>query len=287
MPQKRQAIIFLIIASVLWSTGGLLIKLVHWNSLAIAGMRSAITAVVLLIYLRRPQFHWSPAQIGGGLAYAGTVILFVLANKMTTAANAILLQYSAPIYVALFGAWFLGERTHRLDWITIALVIGGMTLFFFDDLTGSGWWGNLCAMFSAVTFAWLVLFLRKQKDGSPFESILLGNVIAALVGLPFMFDTMPAAKSWLGLLLLGVFQLGLAYIFYAAAVKHVSALEASLIPVLEPLLNPLWVLLFLGETPGWWAAVGGMIVLGAVTARGILMARTKSVSIDHAASQRN
>lgn len=257
----------------------MLIKLVNWNALAIAGMRSAIATLVLLVYVRRPHFHWSFAQVGGALAYSGTVILFVLANKLTTAANAILLQYSAPIYVALFGAWFLGEKANRLDWITIVLVIGGMVLFFLDDLTSGGRWGNICAMFSAVSFAWLVLFLRKQKDGSPFESILLGNVIAALAGLPFMFGSMPDARSWMGLLLLGVFQLGLSYILYTAAIKHVSALEAILIPVLEPLLNPLWVLLLVGETPGWWAIVGGMIVLLAVTARGILMAKVKLVSL--------
>jgi drug/metabolite transporter (DMT)-like permease len=278
MPQRRQAIIFLIIASVLWSLGGLLIKLVNWNPLAIAGMRSAIAMLVLFIYLRRPHFHWSFAQVGGALAYACTVILFVLANKLTTAANAILLQYAAPIYVAMFGAWFLGEKANRLDWITIIFVIGGMTLFFLDDLAGGGWWGNICAIMSAVSFAWLVLFLRKQKDGSPFESVLLGNLIAALIGLPFMFESMPDAKSWLGLLLLGVFQLGFSYILYTTAIKHVSALEAILIPVLEPLLNPIWVLLLIGETPGWWAVIGGVIVLGAVTARGVFITRVKPVS---------
>jgi len=273
MPPRRQAILFLILASLLWSLGGLLIKLVQWNPLAIAGMRSAITALVLLIYLRRPDFHWSPAQIGGAGAYACTVILFVLANKLTTAANAIFLQYSSPIYVALFGAWFLGEKTRRLDWLVILIVIAGMALFSLEDLSGGGWRGNICAMLSAVAFAWVVLFLRKQKDGSPFESVLLGNLIAALVGTPFMFESMPDARSWLGLILLGVFQLGLAYIFFTAAIKQVSALEAALVPVLEPLLNPLWVVLFVGETPSGWACAGGVLVLLAVTARGILLVK--------------
>jgi len=230
-------------------------------------------------YLRRPNFHWSPAQIGGALAYTCTVILFVLANKLTTAANAILLQYSAPIYVALFGAWFLNEKATGLDWLTIIFVIGGMLLFFLDDLTGGNWWGNICAMFSAVSFAALTVFLRKQKDASPFESVLLGNILTALIGLQFMFGAMPDAKSWIGLLLLGVFQLGLPYILYIAAIKHLAALEASLIPVLEALLNPLWVFLLVGETPGWWAVVGGVTVLGAVTARGIFLTKIKSVPV--------
>jgi drug/metabolite transporter (DMT)-like permease len=275
MPQRRRAILFLIIASVLWSLGGLLIKLVNWNAPAIAGMRSAITAVVLLIYLRRPHFHWSPAQIGGALAYAATVILFVLANKLTTAANAILLQYSAPIYVALFGAWLLNEKATGLDWSTIFFVMAGMLLFFLDDLTSGNWWGNICAMLSAISFAALVVCLRKQKEASPFESVLLGNILTALIGLPFMFGTMPDARSWIGLLLLGVFQLALPYILYASAIKHLAALEASLIPVLEALLNPIWVFLLVGEAPGWWAVVGGGMVLSAVTARGILITRVK------------
>lgn len=277
MPSRRQAILYLLLASILWSLGGLLIKLVHWNPIAIAGMRSAITALVLLIYLRRPHFHWSPAQVGGAVAYACTVILFVLANKLTTAANAIFLQYSSPIYVALFGAWFLGEPTRRGDWLTIAAVLGGMALFFLDDLSRGGWWGNICAMLSAISFAWVVLFLRKQKDGSPFESVLLGNLIAALLGTPFMFEAMPDARSWLGLILLGIFQLGLAYIFFTAAIKHVTALEAALIPVLEPLLNPLWVILFVGEMPSGWACAGGLLVLLAVTARGVLMTKFKTL----------
>jgi drug/metabolite transporter (DMT)-like permease len=275
MPQRRRAILFLIIASVLWSLGGLLIKLVNWNAPAIAGMRSAITAVVLLIYLRRPHFHWSSAQIGGALAYAATVILFVLANKLTTAANAILLQYSAPIYVALFGAWLLNEKATGLDWSTIFFVMAGMLLFFLDDLTSGNWWGNICAMLSAISFAALVVCLRKQKEASPFESVLLGNILTALIGLPFMFGTMPDARSWIGLLLLGVFQLALPYILYASAIKHLAALEASLIPVLEALLNPIWVFLLVGEAPGWWAVVGGGMVLSAVTARGILITRVK------------
>jgi drug/metabolite transporter (DMT)-like permease len=161
-------------ASVLWSSGGLLIKWVSWNPLAIAGARSAIAAVVLLVALRRPHFSWSFAQVGGAVVYTATVTLFVAATKLTTAANAILLQYTAPVYAALFGAWFLGERVAWLDWVTIAAVIGGMLLFFLDRLTPGGLWGNVLAIASGVSYAGLVTFLRKQKDSSPLESVLMG-----------------------------------------------------------------------------------------------------------------
>jgi len=270
--ERHQAIGFLVVTAILWSSAGLLIKMISWNPIAIAGMRSAIATLVLLVFLRRPHLTWSPAQIGGALAYTVTVILFVLANKLTTAANAILLQYTSPIFVALFGAWFLGERATRLDWTTIFVVMGGMVLFFLDGLTTGGLWGNVCAIASGVTFASFILFMRKQKNDSPLESVFLGNILTALIGFPFMFEAVPSASSWVGLILAGVIQLGLSQVLYAAAIKHVAALEAILIAVIEPILNPLWVLLIMGEAPGPWALLGGFIVLVSVTIRYVVTA---------------
>jgi drug/metabolite transporter (DMT)-like permease len=270
--ERYKAIGFLIVTAILWSSGGLLIKWVSWNPIAIAGTRSAIAVLVLLVALRRPHLTWSFAQIGGAIAYAASVLLFVSATKLTTAANAILLQYTAPIYIALFGAWFLGERATRLDWITIFVVMGGMVLFFLDELTAGGFWGNVCAISSGVTFASFILFMRKQKNDSPLESVFLGNILTALIGFPFMFEAMPSASSWVGLLLSGVLQLGLSHVLYSVAIKHVTALEAILIQVIEPILNPVWVLLIMGETPGPWALLGGFIVLVSVTIRYVVTA---------------
>ena len=187
--------------------GGLLIKLVNWSAMAIAGMRSAIAAVVLWVYLRRPRFDWSFAQLGGAAAYSSTVVLFVLANKMTTAANAIILQYTAPIYVALFGSWFLGERATKGDWLTILTVMGGMALFFLDDLSPGNFYGNLLAILSGMSFAAMVLFLRKQKTGSPLESVL--DIITAGLGYPFI----SILRRLQATPLLLRFQLGFSYIF--------------------------------------------------------------------------
>lgn len=260
-------------AALLWSTGGLLIKSVSWHPMAIAGMRGIIAGLLVLLVVRRPQFTWSAAQIGGGVAYAATVILFVLANKLTTAANAILLQFTAPIYVAIFGPWFVGERTTKFDWCIVLTVFLGIGLFFCDSLDTGGLVGNILAVVSGVTFAWVALFVRRQKKGSTLESLLIGNVLAALIGLPFMFTSMPDARSWTCLILLGVFQLGLSYILFVTAAKRVRALDSILITVLEPLLNPVWVFLLLGERPGKWALVGGGVVIVAVTVRGIIIAR--------------
>jgi len=275
MEKRYKAIIFLLVAATLWSSGGLLIKLVSWNSVAIAGLRSFIAVLVLLVFFRHTRLSWSFSQIGGAVAYAITVTLFVVATRLTTAANAILLQYTAPIYVALLGAWFLDEMTQWFDWIITLVVIGGMVLFFLDHLTTGNLLGNGCAVLSGLSFSFLILFLRKQKNESPLGSIVVGNLLTGLIGLPFMFQSMPSPISWIGLILLGVFQLGLSYVLYSEAIKHVTALEAVLLPGIEPILNPLWVFLILGEVPGKWALVGGGIVFISVTARCVIAARRK------------
>jgi drug/metabolite transporter (DMT)-like permease len=263
---RRRALLLLVVTALLWSLGGILIKWIRWNPMAISGMRSAIGALVIGAVFRPLRFTWSRAQIGSALAYAGTVTLFVVATKMTTAANAILLQYTAPIYVASFGPWFLGEPSQREDVAAIAVILGGMVLFFLDRLTVAGFWGNMAALGSGACFGWLTLFLRSQKDGSGIESIFLGNLIAAAVAIPYMFREAPDARSWAGLAVLGTVQMGIPYILYAVAIRHVPAVTAILVPMIEPVLNPVWVLLFLGEAPGPMAILGGVVVLGAVTA---------------------
>lgn len=267
--QRSQAIILLLAAALIWSTGGFLIKWVEWHPLAISGMRSAIGALFLLLVFRPRGFRWNRHLIGGAVAYAVCVTSFVAANKLTSAANAILLQYTAPAHVALFGSWFLGERPQRVDWFALAAVMLGMVLFFVDDLTLAGFWGNIVALISGLGFAWMALFLRKQKDADPVHSVILGNLLAAVVALPFMFGAAPSARGWLGLALLGVFQVGTAYALFSLAIRHVTALESMLIPTLEPILNPVWVLLLLGEKPGLMAVIGGTIIILAITLRGM------------------
>ena len=271
MNSKSTAIIFLLCTAILWSTGGFLIKFIEWHPIAIAGGRSIIAALIMWVYVKKPKFTWSNIQIMGAVAYAFTVILFVIANKLTTAANTILLQYTGPIYVALFSYWFLKEKITSIDWITILTVILGMTLFFIEKLSPDGILGNFIAILAGIAFAWLALCLRKQKDGSPLESLILGNILTAIIGLPFIIDTgIPSQQSMIALFVLGIFQLGLPYILYSKAVKYVSALDAVLIPVLEPILNPLWVFLLLGESIGMWPMIGGAIIIVAITTRSIL-----------------
>jgi drug/metabolite transporter (DMT)-like permease len=263
--KRSRALILLIGAALCWSLGGVLIKQVGWNPMAIAGARSLIAAVVVWAVFPRMKFTWSFYQIAGAAAYAVNMITFVLANKMTTAANAVLLQYSAPAWVALFSAWFLKERLKRSDWIGICFVSGGIILFFMDRLTLSGFWGNMAAVFSGFAFAWVFLLFRRQKEHAPYGSLFLGNILTGLICLPFMFRGSLDFPDVTGLILLGVVQIGVAYSLYSAASRHVSAIDAALILLLEPLLNPLWTYLAIDEVPGRWAMVGGAIILGAIT----------------------
>ncbi|MFM8456643.1 MAG: DMT family transporter, partial [Ignavibacteria bacterium] len=246
------SILYLLITAILWSTGGLLIQSIDAHPFAIAGGRSMIAGVLLWVYLRKPRFTFSKAQLAGALFYALTVILFVLANKLTSAANAILLQYTGPIHVALFSWMFLKEKVTKIDWLAIIAVIVGMCLFFMDDISTDGMLGNIVAILAGMSFAGLAISLRMQKDESPLESILLGNIVTGLFGFAWLYQSMPMNQdSMIGLLLLGIVQLGIPYILYAKAIQHVTALESILIPVLEPLLNPLWVFLASGIIPGY------------------------------------
>ncbi len=272
-----RAVGLLVIAALCWSLGGLLIKSLPWPALAIAGARGLIAALFLIATNRGWRLHFSRLQVFGAVAYAGCTITFCLATKLTTAANAILLQYTSPMWVALFGAWFLGERATRADWVTIAVVLGGLTLFFADSLELANMLGNGVAILSGIFFAAMTIALRKQKDRSPVGSIVLGNLLAFFIGLPWIVAA-PALPSsgWLLLALLGGVQLGVSYWLYARAIRQVTALEAVLIPVIEPILNPVWVLLALGEKPAPFALAGGTIVLIAVTMRTAAWIRRES-----------
>jgi drug/metabolite transporter (DMT)-like permease len=266
-----------------WSVGGLLIKMVDWNPIAIAGTRSAVAGLFLLLVGRRPRLTWSGAQIGASLAHAATIVSFAVANKLTTAANAVLLPYTAPVFIALVGQWFLGERATRADWLMIAAVLGGLWLFFVDDLRapsalGSGaFWGDVISLFAGITFAAVAVLLRKQKNARPMDSLLLGMMISALVCLPLGVRSLPDSRSLLLLVVLGVFQLGLSWYLYGLAISHVTALDSVLILTLEPILSPLWVLLALGERPDRWALVGGAVVVAAVLTRSLHAARHRGV----------
>ncbi len=273
---RKKAIIYLVITAVLWSIGGLFIKLIDWNPMAIAGARSGIGAAVMLIYLREPVIKpLGKLKKLGACAYASLLILFVTANKLTTSANAILLQFTAPIWVALFSRWFLKEKIRKSDYVAIIVVMFGMVLFFIGDLQSGNLLGNFVGVLSGIAMAAFIILLKLQADDSPIEITLVGNIITFVIGFPFFFLSVPSINSVSGLLILGVFQLGIPYILYTTSIKHVSAVEAVLIPFIEPLLNPVWVFLVTSESPSGYGFLGGSIVVIALITRGVYQQRKK------------
>ena len=274
-PDHRKSVGLLLLTALGWSLGGVLMKSVDWPPFAVGGGRGLVAAVFLLAVRGRSlRFTWTPLQLGTALAFAGCTVLFAATTKLTTAANAILLQYTAPVWVALLGAWLLGERARRADWWTIAVTFAGMGVFFYDGLKFNNLTGILLAVASGVSFAVMIVLLRKQGPGSTIEAVILGNLLGFVIGLPSICTApWPDQRSLVALLLLGVVQLGIPYLLYSRAIKHVTALEAVLIPVIEPILNPLWVLLVIGERPSPLALLGGAIVLGAVTWRAMASIR--------------
>jgi drug/metabolite transporter (DMT)-like permease len=278
-------VVLLLLAALFWSLGGVLIKSIDWNPVAIAGSRSLIA--VFLIPILRPsvlrKFSWT--AVFGGMAYTVTVVLFVIATKLTTAANAIFLQYTAPIYIALISPWLLGERVRRLDWILIGVGFGGIALFFCDGLSLAGIWGVIAALASGASYAWLTMLMRREKRASPETTVFIGNVMTVLVAVPAMWPPVSLGHNWPWLIALGVFQLAIPYLFYAKAIRHVRALDASIISMIEPILNPIWVMFAVGEHPTQWSIVGGCIVLGTCLLRSILASRGPEAALIPAAPE--
>jgi drug/metabolite transporter (DMT)-like permease len=271
--QRRKAILFLILASILWSTGGFMIKSSSWQPLSIIAGRSIFSSILLFFYVRRVPTHWTRWMVVAAIAHVLTAFLFVTATKLTTAANAIFLQYTSPVYIVLLGAWFLKERPSRTDWYSMAIIFAGMLLFFGDKLSANGMNGNILAILSGLSGAVMTVSLRAQKDGAPAESILAAHLFMVIVGFPSVLKESWTVTNWLIILYLGVFQIGLSFVFFTAAIKHIPAIEATLINTLEPVLNPIWVFLFIGEEPGRLAVLGGLIVLAGVALNAIGSAR--------------
>lgn len=266
MKKSSFAYLILVIAALLWSFGGLFIKMVALSPVAITGIRSSLAAVVLLVYIRRPKWYWNRYFIGGIISYSLMVILYVIAIRLTTAANAIFLEFTAPIYVVILGYFMLNERITTFDIFAMGFIFFGMGLFFIDDLSFYGLWGNILALGAGVCLAFVTVLIRKEKKSS-FEIVLFGNLLTAIICLPFAINNIYHSE-YLDLVIisgLGIFQLGIPYILYTIALRHVNAIDAILVGMIEPVLNPIWVFFFIGEAVGDWALLGGsMVVLGTV-----------------------
>ena len=247
----------------------MLIKMINWNPIAIAGVRSGIAAMVLFPMVKKRNFKITGISLLTSVSLSVTVFFFVAATKMTTAANAIILQYTAPIYTVLFSGIFLKEKARKVDILFSILAVGGVVLCFMDKLSTDYILGDVIALFSGVSFGWFYLFMRKQKALSPLYSAFMGNILTFLISIPFLFKGELTHIDFLYLLILGIFQMGFPMLFYSIGIKYITAIEAILISTIEPILNPVWVYLSIGESPGKWTFLGGFIVISSILFRSV------------------
>jgi DME family drug/metabolite transporter len=266
---RRKGILFIVAAALLWSSGGIGIKAISDSPLKVTFYRSLFAAIALLLLFGRGVWgrrRWNSTGLFATaiISYGACLTTFVVATKWTTAANAIFLQYAGVVWVLLFSPIVTKEPMRARDAIAIAVAIAGMVLFFVGRLDTRGMSGNMMALISSVFFAALILTLRRENQAAQ-SAITWGNVAVAAVLLPFvMHDLTLTTKSFSVLLFLGLFQIGLPYVLFARGLKYVTATQASLTGMLEPIANPLWVFLLLGEQPSRFAIAGAAVVLCAI-----------------------
>lgn len=274
MPDERRSInpVFLVVIAVfLWSTGGLFIKLTSLDAYQVTFFRSLFAAVTVLLLTRKHGLKINAFGVFASIIYALLLFLFVWATKTTTAANAIFLQYTAPIYILILAPFIIGERFRFRDLLTVVVVLGGMSLFFVGQLRLEDYQGNIAALGSGVLLGVYIMLLKHPKaEGlNPVITVIYGNFLLAVLTAPTGVSAIPTMSllDWFAVVFLGVFQIGIAYILFIKGVRGgTRPLDASLIGFIEPLLNPVWVFLFVGEQPSRWAVLGGLIILATILA---------------------
>lgn len=282
-------ILALVLCGIGWSSAGIFMKYINASSFTIAGLRSLVAFFTLLILTCRiPAFVVRQEEAEetdekkkpvdkkqtlnlwiAALSYSATMIMFCMANKMTYAANAVLLQYTEPIYIVILSPFILGEKNSKIDYLCVAGVLGGMVLFFADSIFGNSgamtsriFWGNIIAIISGVTFALTTMFMRKVQGDYAKSSFILAQIITFIFCLPFVIQNgFLDGRSIIFIILLGSIQMGIPNFLFAVGIGKVRALSAVLIEMIEPLMNPIWVALFYKEIPTWTCITGGFIIL--------------------------
>ncbi len=269
MKKENIAILEMLLCAALWSIAGIFMKFLPWNGFALASLRSLIAGLTIALYmfLRKKRFVFTRRTVIAGILTGSVYLCFTIANKLTTAASAIVLQFTDPIFIVLISSLVLHKKPRRADVLVVLVTLFGIALFFFDQLTPGNLLGNGVAILSGLFMACMYMSVGDLPAEERFSAILIGQSFTFLVGLPAVFLTRPGLTGWtfLCILILGVFQLGISYILFAKATVYCPPLACALLAALEPLLNPIWVLLFNGEKPGPYSLIGGVIVISAVT----------------------
>ena len=278
--KDRRAVLFVFLASVCFSTGGLFIKLVPWSALAINGARNLIGAAVIGLYLlfTRRRIVFSRRVLVGALSMIGVTSLFAVANKLTTAANTIVLQFTAPVFVILFMALFYHQKPGRMDMLTCFLVLLGVILFFVDGIRAGNLAGNIAAVLSGVCYAG-VFMMNTGENADAISSCFIGQLTAGLLMTPLCIqETDFSLPTLAAIIALGVVQVGGAYIFFSIGIRRTQPVTASLITGMEPIMNPLLVAAFYRERVSPLAVAGAVIVVCSILGYNVWLARKKSTA---------
>ena len=269
MTKERKAMLEMLLCAALWSIAGILFKLIPWNGFAVAGMRSLIAGITIYISMRLMGFHYvlNPRTLIAGFFSGCTYLCFTVSNKLTTSANAIVLQFTSPIFIIIYSAVLFGKKPKKQDLAVVLFTLLGISLFFLDQLKPGYLIGNFVAIGAGMFMAGMYVAVGEIEEEERFSGILNGQALTFLVGLPFFIVTKPiiTPSAIAALLTLGVFQLGLSYVLYVKASKYCPALACCLLGAIEPLLNPVWVFLFNGERPGIFALIGAVVVIASIT----------------------
>lgn len=270
---NRKGALYLVAAAVCFSFGGLCIKLIPWGAMSIIGIRSLLAVFVFAAWRKSVRIEFTKGNILAALSLSATTVLFVFANKMTTAASAIFLQFSAPIFIVLIQLIFFGKKPRISDIAAMSATFLGMLLFFAGNIEGGALPGNILAILSGVTFA-AVFVLNGRPDVNSEQSMMLGFIINTALGLPFaFFDVTTEPLAWACVVFLGIVQVGIAYAFLSIGIKYTPALLACLTTAIEPVLNPVWVALATGEVPGINVVAGGVVIILTVVCYNVWTAR--------------
>lgn len=280
-------IAYVLLAVLLWSTGGLFIKSTTVDAFTVNLGRSLFAAITVAVFTYKKGLKLDRFTLLTSFLYAGTLSCFVYATKTTTAANAIFLQYTAPIYILILSPFILKEKFRFSDLITVVFCLGGMSLFFLESPSAENklatdiFIGNIAALFSGVFFGLYFILLRHPRsleNKNPALSVFYGNILIVIFMFPLLLQNPPAptGNDFLAIVFLGVFQIGIAYILFTKGISQgVRSLDASIIGFIEPLLNPVWVFLIIGEKPSKWAIIGGIVIIAAVIFHTIFNNRKK------------
>lgn len=271
LSEHQKGILFVFTASLLWSSGGLFIKLISFNAMQLSFFRCLIAAITFALIFKKRILIFNKLSLTNSFIYAIVLITFVIATKATTAANAIFLQATAPIYVLIFEPLLNKKRYERINIITVGVCFVGMILFFVGKLEPGHLEGNLVALISGITFAAFFLGMKQNEQKYQQSSIFWGNILVALICFPFLssLEVIYFSDLWM-VSFLGIFQIAIAYAFFASGLKRIYAVEASIISMIEPVLNPVWVFIGYGETPSVTAITGGIIILCAIIVRSLI-----------------